>query len=309
MTDNTTPNDESTDHRTAVRDRYAAIADGDCCGPTCCATHAEENESNKPDTNRGSDEDATDCCEPTCCGDETDEGSVPSSDARSDRSADATTRSLAVGYEESDLASAPDGSNLGLGCGNPVAIAALDRGETVLDLGSGGGFDCFLAAREVGPEGRVIGVDATPAMLDRARENAREGDFENVEFRLGEIEHLPAADASVDAILSNCVLNLSPEKRRVFEEAFRVLRPGGRLSISDPIATDPLPEAVREDEDLVAGCVGGAATRDRLEGWLVDAGFEDVTVSVEGAWDGTLEGEELPLVSASIEARKPEEDG
>ncbi|WP_254863898.1 arsenite methyltransferase [Halovivax gelatinilyticus] len=230
--------------------------------------------------------------ESDCCGGSADVG-------------DPDGRSRDLGYDDDDLDEAPDGSNLGLGCGNPVALANLEPGETVLDLGSGGGFDCFLAAREVGPEGRVIGVDMTPEMLDRARENARESDIENVEFRLGEIEHLPVADETVDAIISNCVINLSDAKRRVLAEAYRVLAPGGRLSISDLVATDPLPDAVRTDPTLVSGCVGGAAPIERYESWLADLGFQRIDVTVDGEWDASYDGEPLPIVSARIEAVKP----
>ncbi|WP_121741400.1 arsenite methyltransferase [Natronorubrum halophilum] len=210
------------------------------------------------------------------------------------------SQTLALGYDPDDLENAPDESNLGLGCGNPVAISNLEAGETVLDLGSGGGFDCFLAAREVGSEGRVVGVDMTPEMLERARSNAVDSEFDNVEFRLGEIEHLPVADATVDTIISNCVVNLSPDKRRVLDEAFRVLRPGGTLAISDLVATEPLPEEIRKNPDAINACVGGAATIDELETWLADAGFVDGSITVEGEWD-----DDLPIVSARIEARKP----
>ncbi|WP_440763792.1 arsenite methyltransferase [Natronorubrum sp. DTA7] len=209
-------------------------------------------------------------------------------------------RTLSLGYDPDDLESVPDESNLGLGCGNPVAISNLESGETVLDLGSGGGFDCFLAAREVGPEGRVIGVDMTPEMLERARQNALESEFANVEFRLGEIEHLPVADAAVDTIISNCVVNLSPNKRQVLAEAYRVLRPGGTLAISDLVATEPLPDEIRDDPDAVDACVGGAATVDELETWLADTGFVDRSITVEGEWT-----DDLPIVSARVEAGKP----
>src|SRR5512139_3031086 len=188
------------------------------------------------------------CCAPSagCCG---------SSDAARDIS-------MKIGYSTEDLQSVPEGSNLGLGCGNPVAIAALKAGETVLDLGSGAGFDCFLAAGKVGNTGRVIGVDMTPDMVDRARENARKDGFGNVEFRLGEIENLPAADNSVDAVISNCVINLSPDKRRVFEETFRVLKPGGRLMVSDIVLLRALPAALKDSVEAYVGCLAGAVMKD-----------------------------------------------
>ncbi len=212
----------------------------------------------------------------------------------------ATDRARSIGYKETELAETPDDANMGLGCGNPVAMSNLDAGETVLDLGSGGGFDCFVAAREVGPEGQVIGVDMTPEMVETARENARESEFDTVEFRLGEIEHLPVADETAETIISNCVINLSPEKPQVLREAFRALRPGGTLAISDLVATDPLPEAVRENPDAINACVGGAATIDEMERWLAGAGFVDVEITVEGEWT-----DELPIVSARIAAQKP----
>jgi arsenite methyltransferase len=168
--------------------------------------------------------------------------------------------SLQIGYSLEELQAVPVGADLGLGCGNPQAIAALQSGETVLDLGSGAGFDCFLAVRQVGPTGKVIGVDMTAEMVAKARENAREAGYDNVEFRLGEIEHLPVADANVDVIISNCVINLSPDKPRVCREAFRVLRSGGRLAISDIVTTAPLPDEVRNDLAFYAGCIAGAAT-------------------------------------------------
>src|SRR5204863_1338393 len=176
-----------------------------------------------------------------------------------------STSSDALGYAAEDSAFAPEAANLGLGCGNPLAIASLERGQTVLDLGSGAGFDCFLAARAVGPTGKVIGVDMTPEMLTKARENAKKNEFDNVEFRLGEIEALPMADESVDVIISNCVINLSPQKERVFREAFRVIKPGGRLAVSDIVATAPLPDAMRGDWSAYTGCMAGASLIGDLE--------------------------------------------
>ncbi|HEX4419433.1 MAG TPA: arsenite methyltransferase [Kofleriaceae bacterium] len=214
-----------------------------------------------------------------------------------------------LGYSADESASAPDGADLGLGCGNPTAIAALRDGEIVLDLGAGAGFDCFIAARQVGPTGRVIGVDMTADMVQRARANARKVRATNLEFRLGEIEHLPVADASIDAILSNCVINLSPDKPAVFAEAFRVLRPGGRLAISDVVATAPIPATLQDQATALAGCIAGAAPLDELRAMLDAAGFVDIEVKLAprsaeiiGAW---LPGIEAFVASATIEARKP----
>lgn len=189
--------------------------------------------------------------------------------------------SRAVGYSDADLASVPEGANLGLGCGNPVALATLRPGDTVLDLGSGAGFDCFLAAGKVGPSGRVIGVDMTPEMLEKARENARKSAHANVEFRLGEIEHLPVADNSVDVIISNCVINLSPDKPQVFREAFRVLRAGGRLMVSDIVLDAPLPKAILDSAAAYVGCISGASLRADYLSLITAAGFEDVQVVAE----------------------------
>ena len=189
--------------------------------------------------------------------------------------------SLALGYSLEELLSVPAGANLGLGCGNPQAIAGLNPGEIVLDLGAGGGLDCFLAARQVGENGRVIGVDMTPEMVNRARVNAANSGFRNVEFRLGEIENLPVADGSVDVIMSNCVINLSPEKQRVFNEAFRVLKPGGRLAVSDVVAVAEMPDEFRSNPELVAGCVGGASLISDLETMLAKAGFIEAVVDVK----------------------------
>lgn len=219
--------------------------------------------------------------------------------------------SLQLGYTQADLAAVPEGANLGLGCGNPQAIAALRTGETVLDLGSGGGFDCFLAARQVGPSGRVIGVDMTAAMISKARANAAKLSAPNVEFRLGEIEHLPLADGTVDVILSNCVINLSPDKAQVFRDAFRVLRPGGRLAISDVVAIAELPAELREQAIALSGCVAGAATIQDVESMLTLAGFEDIRVVVRPEsrelirdWFPGSSAEDY-VASATIEATKP----
>jgi SAM-dependent methyltransferase len=186
--------------------------------------------------------------------------------------------SARLGYSADELDAAPEGANLGLGCGNPQAVAELKPGETVLDLGSGAGFDCFLAARRVGEAGRVIGVDMTPEMVAKARMNAAKGGFANVEFRLGEIERLPVADESVDVILSNCVINLSPDKPRVFREAYRVLKPGGRLAVSDIVLVGELPPEIRNDPEAYSACISGAATVGGLEKMMADSGFADILI-------------------------------
>ena len=184
----------------------------------------------------------------------------------------------AIGYSDEDMGAVPEGANLGLGCGNPVALASLKEGEVVLDLGAGGGFDCFLAAKKVGKKGKVIGVDMTPEMIDKARENARRGGYANVEFRLGEIENLPAADSSVDAVISNCVINLAPDKGRVFSEAYRVLRPGGRLMISDLVLPKELPKAIKDSIEAYVGCLSGAMLRDGYLEAMTEAGLKDVKI-------------------------------
>jgi SAM-dependent methyltransferase len=186
-----------------------------------------------------------------------------------------------IGYSEAELTAVPEGANLGLGCGNPIALASLTEGETVLDLGSGAGFDCFLAAGRVGSTGKVIGVDMTPEMLERARENARKDNIENVEFRQGDIEHLPDEDGCVDVIISNCVINLAPDKGRVFSEAFRVLKPGGRLMVSDIVLTKPLPDFVKNSVAAYIGCIAGAALKEDYLEAMRQAGFENVTVQGE----------------------------
>jgi len=186
--------------------------------------------------------------------------------------------SKAIGYSDEEMAAVPEGANLGLGCGNPVALASLKEGEVILDLGSGGGFDCFLAAKKVGRKGKVIGVDMTPEMIDKARENARRGGYANVEFRLGEIENLPAADNSVDAVISNCVINLAPDKERVFSEAHRVLRPGGRLMVSDLVLLKELPQAIKSSVEAYVGCIAGAMLRDGYLDAMRKAGLTGVKI-------------------------------
>jgi SAM-dependent methyltransferase len=241
-----------------------------------------------------------DCCAPaasSCCA-TTD---APTADGKAQK----------MGYTTEELAAVPDGANLGLGCGNPQAIAAMQPGEVVIDLGSGAGFDCLLAARQVGAAGRVIGVDMTHEMLKKARDNAARVGAANVEFRLGELEHLPIADNTADVILSNCVINLVPDKAQVFREAFRVLKPGGRLAISDVVNIAPLPEDLRADPALLCGCIAGAAPATEVEAWLQAAGFRNVAVTVKpesrelvASW-APGRGIEKCVASAIVEARKP----
>jgi len=183
-----------------------------------------------------------------------------------------------IGYSEEELSSVPEGANLGLGCGNPIALASLKEGETVLDLGSGAGFDCFLAASKVGKKGKVIGVDMTPEMLDKGRANAKKGKYTNVEFRLGEIENLPVADQSVNVIISNCVINLSPDKRQVFKEAYRVLAPNGRLMVSDIVLLDELPKELKENAQAYTSCISGAELKEKYLNLMKEAGFKEVKV-------------------------------
>lgn len=207
------------------------------------------------------------CCAPTssCCG----TGNM------------ADDISKEIGYSDVELKSVPENANLGLGCGNPVALASIKEGDVVLDLGSGAGFDSFLAANKVGKTGKVIGVDMTPEMLSNARENAEKGNYENVEFRLGEIENLPVADNSIDLIISNCVINLSPNKKRVFKEAFRVLKPGGRMMVSDIVLLDELPQFIKESVAAYVGCISGAIIKDEYIKSIKEAGFQDVNILEE----------------------------
>ena len=183
-----------------------------------------------------------------------------------------------VGYSEEEMSAVPEGANLGLGCGNPTALASLKEGERVLDLGSGAGFDCFLAAKKVGEKGKVIGVDMTPEMLEKAKENAQKGSFSNVEFRLGEIENLPVADGIIDIIISNCVINLAPDKDRVFSEALRVLKPGGRIMVSDIVLTKELPDFIKNNMAAYVGCISGAIIKDNYLNAIKKAGFRDVKI-------------------------------
>jgi len=222
----------------------------------------------------------------------------------------AATAADKLGYSEEEIAALPEGADLGLGCGNPQAIAALKPGETVLDLGSGAGFDCFLASRAVGASGRVIGVDMTPEMLAKARATAEKSKTVNVEFRLGEIEALPVADSSVDVIISNCVINLSPDKGRVFREAYRVLKPGGRVAVADIVRTADFPAAVAADLAAICGCVAGVASVSELEGLLKQAGFSEVSIRPKDAsrefirnWIPGRNAADF-VVSATIEAVK-----
>ena len=222
-----------------------------------------------------------------------------------------TLNSLRLGYSQDDLDAVPGGADMGLGCGNPRAIAALQAGQVVLDLGSGGGFDAFLAAREVGATGKVIGVDMTPTMVSKARLNAAKAGFTNVEFRLGEIEHLPIANDTIDVIISNCVINLSPDKPQVFQDAYRVLKPGGRLAISDVVATIDLPEEIKSDPQLYAGCMAGASRIEDLEMMLQAAGFTDISITPKDESRDFIrdwapgQGVEDYVLSAYIQAVKP----
>ena len=210
------------------------------------------------------------CCTPAspCCG-----GADPAQDI-----------SKQIGYSDEELKSVPEDANLGLGCGNPIALASLAEGETVLDLGSGAGFDCFLAANKVGKMGKVIGVDMTPEMIEKARENTQKGNYENVEFRLGEIENIPAADNSVDVVISNCVINLSPDKSRVFKEAFRVLKPGGRLMISDMVLLKELPDFIKNSIEAYIGCISGALMKGEYIEVIREAGFHEVKIIGEASF-------------------------
>jgi arsenite methyltransferase len=241
----------------------------------------------------------------SCCGPK--DKAKGNSCCNTNTSTQAIKSSKSVGYTDEDINSVPDGANLGLGCGNPLALASLKEGETVLDLGSGAGFDCFLAANKVGKTGKVIGVDMTPEMLEKARENARKGLYLNVEFRMGEIENLPVADNAVDVIISNCVINLSVDKSRVFKEAYRVLKPGGRLMVSDIVLTKELPEAVRKSVQAYVGCLGGAMLETDYLGAIEAAGFREVRVmdTMHASGDSI---EDDPTASALAQSTKLSND-
>lgn len=217
--------------------------------------------------------------------------------------------SKTIGYSNTEIDAVPEGANLGLGCGNPVALVSLKEGDVVLDLGSGAGFDAFLAAQRVGKSGRVIGVDMTEEMLKKARSNAEKGGYDNVEFRQGEIEKLPVEDNTIDVIISNCVINLAPDKKAVFEEAFRVLKPGGRLMVSDLVLAKDLPEAIQESVEAYVGCLAGAIKKDKYLGFIKKAGFQDIKVlsessyPVEAMFDG-LESARDAIVSVKVSAIK-----
>lgn len=208
--------------------------------------------------------------------------------------------SKTVGYSDDEMNAVPDGANLGLGCGNPVAIASLKEGDVVLDLGSGAGFDAFLAAKKVGKTGRVIGVDMTPEMLERARANAKKGGFDNVEFRSGEIEKLPVEDSVIVVVISNCVINLSPDKEAVFKEAFRVLKPGGRLMVSDLVLVKDLPKQIKESVEAYVGCLAGAIKKDVYLGFIKQAGFEDIKVISEASYPVDAMFDDLDAASDAI---------
>jgi len=260
------------DRRQQVRSRYGGIASGG----QCCSTGGASS---------------------SCCG----KGTRESSCAQ-------TSVATQLGYSAKDLATIPEGANLGLGCGNPTAILALGPRQVVVDLGSGAGIDCFLAAKKVGAKGHVIGVDMTPEMVGKARENARQGHYSNVEFRLGEIEQLPVADNSVDVVISNCVVNLVPDKGQVYREAFRVLRPGGRLAVADVLATRPISQEMRNDPERWTSCSSGALTVEEVTDRLRSAGFESIEVSALGS-DSSVESlraqDEIGVVPGEVRATKP----
>ncbi len=265
---------QADDIRQNVRDSYSQVAESSNSGDSCGT-------------------------ESSCCG-------------VSDDAAINALVSTRLGYSDNDLKNVPEGADMGLGCGNPRAIASIQPGETILDLGSGGGFDCFLAAAETGETGLVIGIDMTPTMISKARNNAVKGRYDQVEFRLGEIEHMPVANDAVDVIISNCVINLSPDKKQVFSEAFRVLKPGGRLAISDVVASTELPDEIRDDLALYSGCMAGALQISELQDILEGHGFEQINIAPKDESKDFIKdwapgrGVEDYVLSATIEAVKPD---
>jgi len=270
-------------HRQNVRAVYSKVANASTPSNLCCWSTSDESGCDGPAA--------------SCCG-TLDDGAIN------------TLVSTRLGYSQANLELVPEGADMGLGCGNPQAIAALQKGEVVVDFGSGGGFDCFLAAQQIGESGRAIGIDMTPDMISKARTNADKGKYTNVEFRLGEIEHIPVADDTADVIISNCVINLSPDKAQAFKEAHRILKPGGRIAISDVVATLELPEAMRNDPLLIAGCMGNAALVEELQQDIKAAGFTGISIQPKDSsrefikdWAPGL-GVEDYVVSATIEARK-----
>lgn len=292
--------------RNAVRQTYAAIAKGNGVAPDKKQSVIGREASDlSPSASK-----VLSCCSPSNLSPEIG-ASAQSCCAPSGASAEQI--SAIMGYSQEDINDIPEGANMGLGCGNPVALASLRPGEIVVDLGSGGGFDCFLAAKAVGGAGKVIGVDMTPDMVDKARTNADKVGADNVDFRLGEIEHLPVADNTADIIMSNCVINLSPDKQSVYKEAYRVLKPGGRLAISDVLATAELPDNIKNDLALIGACVGGAETIETTKELLKKAWFEDIRIDLNDhsrelvrEWDsGKSETAADYVVSAYIQAFKP----
>lgn len=214
-----------------------------------------------------------------------------------------------MGYSDSELSSVPEGANLGFGCGNPVALASLKEGDVVLDLGSGAGFDAFLSAQRVGKTGRVIGVDMTPEMIAKAKENAKKGNYSNVEFRMGEIEKLPVEDSSIDVIISNCVINLSPDKEAVFKEAYRVLKAGGRLMVSDLVLAKELPQEIRDSVEAYVGCLAGAIKKEEYLRFIEQAGFQGIKIISEASYPvdamfDNLEAAQNAIVSVKVAAVK-----
>lgn len=284
-----------------------------CCAPGCCDETQEKSKAQSAveknvmrENIRATYEKVVNAVDESSC-----DGPAASCCGTSDDEAVNILISTRLGYSQADLDLTPDGADMGLGCGNPQAIATLQPGETVVDFGSGGGIDCFLASSQVGDTGHVIGIDMTPDMISRARQNANKGKFNNVEFRLGEIEQIPVADNTADVIISNCVINLSPDKAQVFSEAFRILKPGGRIAVSDVVATIELPEEMRNDPLLISGCMGNAALIEDLERDMQAAGLSQISIQPKDSSREFIKdwapdtGVENYVVSATIEAVKP----